>query len=152
MVAATHLRHTTPAMRYPVRASRRPPDLESLGLFVALPALWCHLVAAQILERGGPMSSSNQFVQQIRQARLFRVLAVYAGASWVILEAVGLFVEQIALPDWVFPRVPVMPLVGFTVPVATALGSLGRGRWSPGSRNFCRALEHRRSYETLGRT
>jgi hypothetical protein len=39
----------------------------------------------------------------IRLARLVRVLAVYFGASFVALEAVGLFVEQLGLRDWV-PR------------------------------------------------
>jgi hypothetical protein len=35
----------------------------------------------------------------ILRAHIVRVLAVYLGASYVALEAVGLFVERLGLPD-----------------------------------------------------
>ena len=48
------------------------------------------------------MSRLQRLLQHLRHARMFRVLAVYAGASWIVLEVVGLFVDQIGLPYWVF--------------------------------------------------
>ena len=56
----------------------------------------------------------------IRQGKLIQVLAVYAGASFVVLEAVGLFIEQLGLPDWVFPGAVILLLLGLPIIMATA--------------------------------
>jgi tetratricopeptide (TPR) repeat protein len=57
----------------------------------------------------------------IRRTRLIRVLAVYAGASFVVLEAVDIFTQQIGLPDWFFPGAVALLLIGLPIIVATAL-------------------------------
>jgi tetratricopeptide (TPR) repeat protein len=64
----------------------------------------------------------------IRRARLFRVLAVYLGSSYVVLEVVGLFVERLALPDWAFLGTVALLLIGLPVVVATAFVQQGLGR------------------------
>ncbi len=61
----------------------------------------------------------------LRRARLFRVLAVYLGASYVALEAVGLFVEQLGLPDWVFLGTVALLLIGLPIVLATAFVQKG---------------------------
>lgn len=41
----------------------------------------------------------DNLFSRLKQARLVHVLAVYAGASWLILEATGVFIEQLGLPS-----------------------------------------------------
>lgn len=57
----------------------------------------------------------------IRRARLIRVLLVFLGASFVVLEAVDILTEQLGLPDWVFPGALVLLLIGLPIIMATAL-------------------------------
>jgi tetratricopeptide (TPR) repeat protein len=52
---------------------------------------------------------------------LTRVLVVYLGASYAVLEITDIFIDQIGLPDWVFPGVIVLLLMGLPIVVATAL-------------------------------
>lgn len=62
----------------------------------------------------------NGFWSRLKKARLFRVLAIYAGASWVVLQLVGLFISTTELPEWTFPGAVVLLLIGFIVILATA--------------------------------
>lgn len=78
----------------------------------------------------------------IRRARLFRVLAVYLGASYVALEVVGLFVEQLGLPEWVFLGTVVLLLIGLPVIVATAF--VQKGRLSAAKSDATRSPEEQR--------
>lgn len=64
--------------------------------------------------------SSPSFWSRIRKARLFRVLAVYAGASWVVLQVVSLFTGSLGLPRWAFGLAVVLLLIGLVVILATA--------------------------------
>jgi eukaryotic-like serine/threonine-protein kinase len=59
--------------------------------------------------------------QAIRRARLLRILAVYLTTAFVVLQAVDIFVDRLALPDWFFPGAIVLLLVGLPIIVATAL-------------------------------
>lgn len=59
-------------------------------------------------------------LERIRQARLVRVLLVYLGASWVVIEAADLLQDQLSLPDWVVPVTIILLLVGLVVVGATA--------------------------------
>ncbi len=67
------------------------------------------------------MAKFQQFTHDAARPPYFGVLAVYAGASYLVLEAVGLFVEQIGLPDWVFPSALVLLVLGLPGVIATAL-------------------------------
>lgn len=57
----------------------------------------------------------------IRRARLVQVLVVYVGASFVVLQVVELFIEQLGLPDWFFPGAVALLLIGLPIILATAI-------------------------------
>lgn len=58
---------------------------------------------------------------RIKQARLVRILFVYLGASWVVVEVADLLQEQLQLPSWVVPVTIILLLVGLVVVLATAM-------------------------------
>jgi tetratricopeptide (TPR) repeat protein len=57
---------------------------------------------------------------RIRQARLVRVVAVYAAASWAVLQVTDLLGERLQLPPWLVPVAFALLLVGLVVISATA--------------------------------
>ena len=59
-------------------------------------------------------------LQRLKEARIVRVLLVYLGASWVVVEAASLLTEELGLPDWVVPVTIILLLVGLVVVGATA--------------------------------
>ena len=67
-----------------------------------------------------PVLTPAELWRSIRQGKWIQVLAIYAGASFVVLEAVGLLTEQLGLPDWVFPGAVVLLLLGLPIILATA--------------------------------
>jgi tetratricopeptide (TPR) repeat protein len=52
---------------------------------------------------------------------LWQILALYAAASWVVLQVVDVVKDNMGLPDWVFPFALLLLLVGLPIIVATAL-------------------------------
>ncbi len=58
--------------------------------------------------------------EQIREARLIRVLLVYLGASWAILEATALMRDEAHLPSWVVPLAAILLVVGLVIITTTA--------------------------------
>jgi len=52
---------------------------------------------------------------------LWQVLALYAGASWVVLQVVDVVKDNMGLPDWVFPFALILLLIGLPIIVATAM-------------------------------
>ncbi len=67
----------------------------------------------------------------VRRARLFRVLAIYLGASFAALQTVDVLTEQLGLPDWVFPGALVLLIIGLPIIITTALV---QGRQAPAPR------------------
>lgn len=59
-------------------------------------------------------------LNRIKKARLPRILAVYLGASWVVVEAADLLQEALSLPTWVVPVTLILLLAGLVVVAATA--------------------------------
>jgi tetratricopeptide (TPR) repeat protein len=57
---------------------------------------------------------------RVRNNRLWGVLAVYLGASWVILQIVDVVKQNLGLPDWVFPFAMLLLLIGLPIILATA--------------------------------
>ena len=57
----------------------------------------------------------------IRRARLIRVLVVYAGATFAVIEIIDILADQVGLPDWVVPGAVVLLLLGLPIIVATAV-------------------------------
>jgi tetratricopeptide (TPR) repeat protein len=56
-----------------------------------------------------------------RQAYLTRVLVVYLGGSYAVLELSDIFIDQLGLPDWFFRGVIALVLLGLPIVIATAL-------------------------------
>jgi len=52
---------------------------------------------------------------------VWRVLAVYLGASWVVLQVVDVVKQNMGLPDWVFPFAVVLLVIGLPVMLTTAM-------------------------------
>ena len=63
----------------------------------------------------------QEMVTTVRNARLLRVLLVYVGASFAVIEAVDILIDSVGLPDWVLPGAIVLLLLGLPIIVATAL-------------------------------
>ncbi|MFN2432519.1 MAG: tetratricopeptide repeat protein, partial [Gemmatimonadota bacterium] len=59
--------------------------------------------------------------RRVRDARLTRVLVVYLSASFVVLQVVDIFTDQLGLPDWFFPGAVVLLAIGLPILVTTAL-------------------------------
>lgn len=57
---------------------------------------------------------------RLKKARIVRILLVYGGASWVVLQITETLTELLALPEWVGPVAVVLLLVGLVVVLATA--------------------------------
>jgi tetratricopeptide (TPR) repeat protein len=62
----------------------------------------------------------SAFWSRIHKGRLFQVLAVYLGASWLVFQVSHLLTEAFALPDWVTPAAVLLLLAGLVVVLATA--------------------------------
>ncbi|HSM36807.1 MAG TPA: hypothetical protein VK837_10460 [Longimicrobiales bacterium] len=57
---------------------------------------------------------------RIKSSRLFQVLILYLGASWVVIEVAGVLQDALYLPDWLTPVALVLLLVGLVIVLATA--------------------------------
>jgi tetratricopeptide (TPR) repeat protein len=58
--------------------------------------------------------------ERMRASRVWGVLAVYLGASWVVLQIVDVVKQNLGLPDWVFPFALLLLLIGLPIILATA--------------------------------
>ena len=63
--------------------------------------------------------TSPSLWSRLKNAHLFRVLVIYAAASWVLLQIVGLFIETMDLPRWTMPWTLVLLVVGLIVVLVT---------------------------------
>ncbi len=59
-------------------------------------------------------------LDRLRRSRLFQVVLVYLGASWVVLQVTNELHEALRLPDWVSPLTVLLLLVGLVITLATA--------------------------------
>jgi len=57
------------------------------------------------------------FWQELKRRNLVRVITVYAGAAFVILELVDIIAEPLNLPSWLLPVVIVLLSIGFIIAV-----------------------------------
>ena len=57
----------------------------------------------------------------IRASVLVRIIVVYAGASWIVLEVVSTFGDEFGLPSWFFPAALGLLLLGLPIILATAM-------------------------------
>ncbi|RLD49540.1 MAG: hypothetical protein DRI97_18025, partial [Bacteroidetes bacterium] len=56
-----------------------------------------------------------KFWQELKRRRVFRVIAMYAGAAFVIIEVTNNIVEPLGLPAWVPTVVILLLIIGFPV-------------------------------------
>ena len=59
----------------------------------------------------------SRFWQELKRRNVVRVITVYAGAAFVILELVDIITEPLKLPSWLLPVVIVLLSVGFIIAV-----------------------------------
>ena len=57
----------------------------------------------------------------MKNRSLWQILAVYAAASWVVLQVVDVVKDNLGLPDWVFPFAMLLLFIGLPIIVATAV-------------------------------
>ncbi|MDP2470848.1 MAG: tetratricopeptide repeat protein [Candidatus Palauibacterales bacterium] len=67
----------------------------------------------------------SQVAGGLKRSAMWRVLAVYVGASWVVLQVVDVVKQNMGLPDWVFPFALVLLLIGLPVMLVTAILQAG---------------------------
>ncbi len=60
------------------------------------------------------------FLERLKSAHLVRVLLLYAGASWAVIQVLDIL-DHFGLPDWFFFSGTLLLLIGFPVVVGTAL-------------------------------
>jgi len=61
------------------------------------------------------------FGDRLKSNMALRVLAVYLGASWVVLQVVDVVKQNMGLPDWVFPFALILLVIGLPVMLTTAM-------------------------------
>jgi len=59
----------------------------------------------------------SQFWQELKRRNVVRVITVYAGAAFVILELVDILTPSLRLPDWALNLVLILLIVGFIITV-----------------------------------
>jgi serine/threonine-protein kinase len=59
----------------------------------------------------------SQFWLELKRRKVVRVITVYAGAAFVILELVDIIAEPLKLPSWLLPVVIVLLSIGFIISV-----------------------------------
>jgi tetratricopeptide (TPR) repeat protein len=59
----------------------------------------------------------TQFWQELKRRKVIKVIAMYAGVAYVLIELVGNVVEPLNLPDWTSRLVIIIALVGFPIMV-----------------------------------
>jgi adenylate cyclase len=62
----------------------------------------------------------SSVIRELKRRKVFRVAVVYAATAFVVLQAADLLAAGLRLPEWVFPAVTVLVILGF--PVALVLG------------------------------
>ncbi len=63
---------------------------------------------------------NNSLWDRLRQARIVRVLLVYLGTAWGVLEVAELLQDSLSLPAWVVPLAFLLLVIGFVIIMATA--------------------------------
>ena len=57
----------------------------------------------------------NSFLNELKRRNVFRVIAMYAGAAFVIIEVINNVVDPLRLPEWLPTIVILLLIVGFPV-------------------------------------
>lgn len=66
------------------------------------------------------MSRQPPLLERLKRARVFQVLAVYLGASWVVLQIADVLQDAVGLPAWVSAFAVLLLLIGLIIILSTA--------------------------------
>lgn len=66
------------------------------------------------------MNEDLTLLQRLRKAKIVQVLAVYLGASWVVLQIADVLQDAVGLPQWVSGLAVLLLLIGLVIILATA--------------------------------
>jgi serine/threonine-protein kinase len=64
--------------------------------------------------------SPPRLIREIHRRSLWQVLGVYLACSWIVIQVVATFVEQLLLPGWVFPGALILLALGLPIVLVTA--------------------------------
>ncbi len=78
------------------------------------------------------MSGLEDLIREIYRRSIWKVLGIYLGGSWLVLEAIGGISETAGLPGWLAPFALVLLLIGLPVVAATAFIQEGLGTAADG--------------------
>lgn len=67
------------------------------------------------------MRGLKTLIVEIHRRSLWQVLAVYLGASWMVLQASDHVVQRYLLPEWVYAGAVLLVLIGLPIVLATAV-------------------------------
>jgi len=62
-----------------------------------------------------PINKLTQFWQELKRRKVVRVIIVYAGAAYIIIELVSNITEPLHLPDWTTTLVILLLAIGFPI-------------------------------------
>ena len=57
----------------------------------------------------------NQFLQEFKRRKVFRVLAMYAATAFIVMEAADIMLPRLGLPDWTVTLVIILVIVGIPI-------------------------------------
>ena len=60
------------------------------------------------------------FLSELKRRKVYRVALVYAAVGWALLEASGMILPRLALPDWTVNVVLAVVLLGFPLALVFA--------------------------------
>jgi len=63
----------------------------------------------------GKPSNLGQFWQELKRRKVVRVIAMYAGVAYIIIELVSNITEPLHLPDWTSTLVILLLAIGFPI-------------------------------------
>jgi tetratricopeptide (TPR) repeat protein len=66
------------------------------------------------------MNRLRRLIHEVHRRSLWQVVAIYLGASWLVIQVVALVSSHLALPNWVTPAAILLLLIGLPIVIATA--------------------------------
>ena len=68
-----------------------------------------------------------RLLSELKRRKVYRVAVVYSVVGWALLEASGMVLPRLDLPDWTVNVVLAVVLLGFPLALANLFGSPGKG-------------------------
>ena len=60
------------------------------------------------------MPNINNIVKQLKNRKVFRSVAIYAGFAFVLLQVCDIVIPRLFLPEWTMTFVVVLVIIGFS--------------------------------------